>query len=729
MMAVKKVTEHASAGLLSLRVAEALPKDVGRGLARIDPEAMEKLGVRVGDVVLLEGKRQTGAKVVPTFAEQRGKGLIQIDGVIRENAKAGIDEKIRVRPTTAQPARILTLKALSDVRVVDRSREARYLGRLVEGLPVARGDKLRVLLFGSRMREFTVTQTVPDALVLVTPQTTIRLEETDGEAETKASISYEDIGGLDREIQRVREMIELPLKHPEVFQRLGIDPPKGVLLYGPPGTGKTLIARAVAHESEANFFAVNGPEIVHKFYGESEAHLRRIFEEASQQAPAIIFIDEIDSVAPKRANVQGEVEKRIVATLLALLDGLKSRGELIVIGATNMPDLLDPALRRPGRFDREIPIGIPARDGRLKILEIHTRGMPLAEDVSLEKLADVTHGYVGADLEALAREAAMTCLRQSMDQGAITLEEVRDEVIESLEITRDHFFQAMNEVEPSAMREVSIERPNVHWSDVGGLEEVKKVLRETVEWPLRYSKLFQQANLRAVKGILLYGSPGIGKTLLAKALATESEVNFISIKGPELLSKWVGESEKGIREIFKKAKSASPCVLFFDEIDSIASRRSTGEGDSGVMSRVLSQLLTELDGLEELRGVVVLGATNRLDLIDAALIRPGRFDQQIELGLPDARAREEIFKVHCRALPLDKKTDLQQLARQAEEWSGAEIESLCRGAVMIAVREFIDRHGEKANDVADQLIIRGEHFDEAMRTKLRKSTTEKGRRP
>ena len=568
----EKITEEKS---VTLRVAEALSKDVGRGVARIDPEEMERLGVKVGEAVHIQGERIIGAKVMPTFSDHRGRGTIEIDGIMRENAKVSLDQKVHVTLGSFPPAKSVTLKALSRLGVVDGSGQTRYLGRMVEGLPVAKGDKVQVALFGSRTRQFHVVQTSPEGIVLVTPQTSIRVEESKSkeEGKEKTTVSYEDIGGLGKEIQRVREMIELPLKSPQIFERLGIDPPKGVLLYGPPGTGKTLIARAVANESEANFYTVAGPEIVHKFYGESEAHLRSIFEEAEKNAPAIIFIDEIDSVAPKRANVQGEVEKRIVATLLNLMDGLKSRGELIVIGATNMPDLLDPALRRPGRFDREITIGIPDRDGRLKILEIHTRGMPLAEDVSLARLADITHGYVGADLEALAREAAMSCLREAMEKGDITLEEIPDDVIESLEVTHPHFMQALNEIEPSAIREVAIESPNVHWGDIGGLEDVKRILRESVEWPLHYGKLFEKAKFKPTKGILLGGPPGTGKTLLAKALATESEVNFISIKGPELISKFVGESEKGIREVFKKAKSAAPCILFFDEMDSVAPRR------------------------------------------------------------------------------------------------------------------------------------------------------------
>lgn len=719
----KQTESRAILNALTLRVTEALAKDVGRGLARLDPADMEKLGCQVGDILTIEGKRATVAKVAPTYQELRGKKCIQMDGITRENAKIGLDGKVEVRVTTAQPAKSLWLKtAVGTSKQRSIPTQDRYVGRLLEGLPVIKGDKVRATLFGSRTRDFRVVNTSPDTVVLIAPSTQIRIEGEEGKEEEKKrpTISYEDIGGLDKAIGRIREMVELPLKNPEVFERLGIDPPKGVLLYGPPGTGKTLIARAVAHESEANFYSINGPEIVHKFYGESEKHLRNIFEEASRNAPAIIFIDEIDSVAPKRANVQGEVEKRIVATLLSLMDGLKSRGELVVIGATNMPDLLDPALRRPGRFDREIVIGIPDRSGRLKILEIHTRGMPLAEDVDLEKMADITHGYVGADLEALGREAAMTCLRESMEKGDIRLEEIPYEVIESLEVTQSHFLQAMNEVEPSAIREVSIEVPNVGWKDVGGLEDVKRILKETVEWPLRYGKLFQKANLKPTKGILLAGPPGTGKTLLAKALAKESEVNFISIKGPELISKWVGESEKGVREVFKKARAAAPCILFFDELDSIAPKRSAGEGDSGVMSRTISQFLTELDGLEELRGVVVLGATNRLDLIDPALVRPGRFDHLIGLGLPDLKAREEIFKIHTKGSPVEKKADFEELARQTEGSSGAEIESICRQAITLAIREFIESHKEKANELAEKLTVRKEHFNEVVTKMLKK---------
>ncbi|MBI1882896.1 MAG: CDC48 family AAA ATPase [Chlamydiae bacterium] len=714
---VKKEQADSKSDSLTFRVAEALVRDVGRGIARLDPSDMEKLGCHVGDIIFIEGKHKTVAKLAPTYEEYRGKHYIQIDGVTRENAKIGLDGKVLVFATTAEPARTLWLKTtLSSSKQGALPSSDPYVGRLLEGLPVLKGDRVRATLFGSRTRDFEVVNTSPEGPLLITSSTQIKIEgeAVKGEEKTRPGVSYEDIGGLTREIQRIREMVELPLKHPEVFERLGIDPPKGVLLYGPPGTGKTLIARAVAHESEANFYTINGPEIVHKFYGESESHLRSIFEEARLHAPAIIFIDEIDSVAPKRANVQGEVEKRIVATLLSLLDGLKSRGELIVIGATNMPDLLDPALRRPGRFDREITIGIPDRNGRLKILEIHTRGMPLAEDVSLERIADITHGYVGADVEALAREAAMSCLRQVLEKRGMRIEDLPLEVIESLEVTQEHFTQALNEVEPSAIREVSLETPHVRWSDIGGLEAVKKLLIEGAEWPLHYAKVFEKANLKPNKGVLLIGAPGMGKTLLAKALATESEVNFISIKGPELVSKYVGETEKGVREIFKKARSAAPCVLFFDEMDSMAPRRGSGDGDSGVMGRTLSQFLTELDGTEELRGVIILGATNRVDLIDPALIRPGRFDHIIMLGPPDLKAREGIFQIHLKGTPVEKKVDKEALARETEGASGADIAALCRQAVTLAIREFIGEHQDKSNGLVEKFVVRKEHFQEAI---------------
>lgn len=688
----KKLSDKPS--ILTLRVSEALSKDVGRGIVRMDPSDMGKLGGEVGDIVFIEGKRATAGKLAPIYQENRGKKLIQMDGILRENAKVGLDEKVHIQLVEGKPARLLRLKTtLRTQRVSSMPGADRYVGRLLEGVPVVKGDKVRAILFGSRTKDYQVLETDPDGPCLILPSTQIRIEgePSKGEEKERPAISYEDVGGLNREIQRIREMVELPLKHPEVFERLGIDPPKGVLLYGPPGTGKTLIARAVAHESEANFFHVNGPEIVHKFYGESERHLREIFERASQQAPAIIFIDEVDAIAPKRAEIHGEVEKRIVATLLAMMDGLRGRGQVIVIAATNIPDVIDPALRRPGRFDREIEIGIPDKTGREHILNIHTRGMPLAEDVLIPKLAEITHGYVGADLEALAREAAMSCLRSLFQRKDISLEEIPDEVIQNLEIKMEDFFTALREVEPSAIREVSIEVPNVRWEAVGGLDGIKRTLKEILSWPLEHEKLFGEAKLKLPKGILLYGSPGTGKTLLAKALATESGVNFISVKGPALLSKWVGESEKGLREIFKKAKQTSPCILFFDEIDSLVPQRHGGAADSGVMERLLSQFLAELDGIEELKGVLVLGATNRRDLIDPALLRPGRFDQLLELPMPDFKGRKNIFEIHSCGRPLDKEVDFTQLAKVTEGFSGAQIEAVCTQATWCALRNFIGR--------------------------------------
>ncbi|MBI3625222.1 MAG: AAA family ATPase, partial [Candidatus Rokubacteria bacterium] len=541
---------------LTLRVAEALGKDVGRGLARLDPDDMKALGADVGEIVQIQGKRQTVAKVMPAYQEARGKGIVQVDGLTRTNAQAGLDERVTVTKVPSRPAVRLTLSPLSLMRQTQRERDPRYLARLIEGLPVLTGDRIRATLFGTMAEEFTVLETAPGGPVIVQPTTVLRVRQAEGPVEA-SKVAYEDIGGLHREIQRVREMIELPLKYPEVFERLGIGAPKGVLLHGPPGCGKTLIARAVANETDARFFAVSGPEVIHKFYGESEAKLRKLFEEAERQAPSIVFLDEIDAIAPKRETVVGEVEKRVVAQLLALMDGLRSRGQVIVIGATNIPNALDPALRRPGRFDREITIGIPDRRGRREILEIHTRGMPLAEDVDLEELSEISHGFVGADLEALCREAAMAALRALLPQIEFEVGAIPYEALMELRIHRAHFFEALKEVEPSALREITVEVPDVRWEDVGGLEAVKQELVEAVEWPLRYAPLFQHARARPPRGILLHGPPGTGKTLLARAVATESRTNFIAIKGPQLMSKWVGESERAVREIFKKAKQAA----------------------------------------------------------------------------------------------------------------------------------------------------------------------------
>ena len=578
------------------------------------------------------------------------------------------------------------------------------------------GDRIRATLFGTQNYEFSVVSTHPkNGPVVIHPNTTIQLQTVEAaEGKKGLTISYEDIGGLRPQIQRIREMIELPLKYPEVFERLGIEPPKGVLLYGPPGSGKTLIAKAVVNETDAYFTHISGPEIMGKFYGESEARLRKVFEDAQAHAPAILFIDEIDAIAPKREEMGGEkqVERRVVAQLLALMDGLESRGQLIVIAATNIPNVIDPALRRPGRFDREISIPIPDRNARLEILHIHTRGMPLAKDVNLERLADITHGFVGADLMALCREAAMVTLRQLFPEVDFDLAEIPVEKLMKLEVTQDAFLEALKEVEPSAIREVFVEVPNVTWDDVGGLGEVKKRLIEAVEWPLKYTAVFAQAKVRPPKGILLTGPPGCGKTLLVKALAHESEVNFISVKGPELMSKYVGESERGIREIFRKAKQAAPTILFFDEIESIVPHRGSGGGDSLVAERVISQFLTELDGIEELKGVLVVAATNRPDLVDPALLRPGRFDLILELPKPNEREREDIFRVHTKDKPLAKDVDLEKLAKQAQEITGADIELICREAAMQAVREAIGR----AQKARAPFSITMHHFEQALKS-------------
>jgi transitional endoplasmic reticulum ATPase len=700
-------------------VAEALPKDAGRGLVRLDPQDLERLGVDIGDVVEIAGKRPTVARAMPAYAAQRGQGLIQMDGILRANAGAALDERVTVRRAEVQPARTVVLAPdltprPSPGRRGEGGEVARYLARLLDGIPVVLGDRVRVDLIGTRAQTFTVAETTPAGPVLIGPTTAIRLTGEGAERE-RGTITYEDIGGLRREIRRIREMIELPLRYPEVFERLGIDPPKGVLLHGPPGCGKTLIARAVAQETSAHFVHVNGPEVIDKWYGASEKHLRGIFEEANRRAPAIVFIDEIDAIAPKREEMSGDrqVERRVVAQLLALMDGLESRGNVIVIAATNIPNTLDPALRRPGRFDREIAIGVPDKDGRREILDIHTRGMPLRisdfrspisdsespisdsqSDVDLDRLASITHGFVGADLEALSREAAMSALRRLMPDIDFAQAHIPYEKLMALEVTMDDFQAALAEVEPSAIREVFTEVPDVGWDDIGGLEEIKRLLMETVEWPLQHAPLFAHIHTAPPKGILLYGPPGTGKTLLAKAVAKESEANFISVKGPELLTKWIGESERGVREVFRKAKQASPCVVFFDELDALAPRRGAGS-DSHVTERVVSQLLAEMDGIEELKGVVVLGATNRLDIVDPALLRPGRFEVLVELPIPDQEARLAIFRVHTRGKPLAPDVDLGELAERTEGMVGADIEGICRQAAMLALREFLEEPGSK----------------------------------
>ena len=701
------------------KVKEALPKDVGRGIARIDPEDMKSLDLEVGQIIEIEGKRKTAAKVMPCYAEDRGNKIIQIDGITRENAKVGLDEKVTVRKNESRPAKKITLAPLTDGVVLQKDKDAKYITSLIEGLVLTSGDRIRARLFGAKTCDFIVEDTIPDGVVSVGSTTLISVKSKEGKVE-KAKVSYEDIGGLGTQVQRIREMIELPLKYPEVFERLGVEAPKGVFMYGPPGTGKTLTARAVANETDAYFLSISGPEIMGKFYGESEARLRSVFEDAQKHAPAIIFIDEIDAIAPKREDMGSEkqVERRVVSQLLALMDGLESRGHVIVIGATNIPNTIDPALRRPGRFDREISIPIPDKNGRLQILEIHTRGMPLAKDVSLDKLAEITHGFVGADLQALAREAAMSALRKILPKIDFELSDIPYETLLKLEVTMDNFFEAMKEIEPSAIREVFVEVPDVKWSDVGGLENIKQELKEAVEWPLKYPDVFKKAGTTPSKGILMYGKPGTGKTLLAKAVANESGVNFISIKGPQLISRYVGESERGIRETFKKAKQAAPTILFLDEIDSLVPKRGSSSTDSHVTERVISQFLTEMDGIEELKGVMVLAATNRLDLIDPAILRSGRFDLLFELPLPDEKTREEIFKIHTKNKPLAPDVNLTLLAKGADGRTGSDIEFVCRKASMFAVREYIERNSAAAEQKATmdgELTVARQHFDLAIK--------------
>lgn len=689
---------------LTLRVAESLGRDLGRGIARLDPADIDRLGIQIGDIVTLSGKRRSVAKVMPAYPEARGKGIVQIDGLTRSNTGAQLDESLEIAPASTQRAESIVLAPLE---FTPTERDLPYIGTLLDGLPVVEGDRIRALLFGSRSADFRIDRTVPSGPVLIHPGTTLQVGKG-GEKTTKPrAVSYEDVGGLKRELGRIREIVELPLRYPEVFEKLGISAPKGVLLYGPPGCGKTLIARAVASETAAAFFSISGPEVMHKFYGESEAHLRKIFDEAQRKGPAIIFIDELDAVAPRRENVQGEVEKRVVAQLLSLMDGLAERRHVIVLAATNLPNTLDPALRRPGRFDREIAISIPDAKARKEILDIHSRGMPLADDVDLDHLAAVTHGFVGADLQALCREAAMVCLRRLIPHIDFASAQIPYDELASLHVTMGDFQAALHEVGPSAIREVFVERPDVRWTDVGGLGEMKQRLIEAVEWPLRYPDEFAKAKVRPPRGVLLNGPPGCGKTLIAKAIATESEANFLSVKGPALLSKFVGESEKAVRDTFRKARQASPCIVFFDEIDSLVPTRSSGAMDERVSERVVSQFLAELDGIEELTGVLVLGATNRRDLIDPALLRPGRFDLLVEVPMPDRTARREIFAVHLRDKPVEEGVDLDDLAAHSDGFSGADIQAVCNQAAWDAVRRVIANRDE-------QLLITSDGLREAI---------------
>ncbi len=664
-----------------LRVLEALPSHVGRGIVAIDLDVKNRLGLTSGDIVEIEGSRKTAAIVWPSPAEERGQNVIHMDSIIRNNAGVSIGDKVVVRPAKWKDAEKIVLAPASENEVILRGYEG-YLKKHLLGRPFVKGDKVLVPFF--RKSIYVVVSTKPTGVVRVGPKTQLVVMDKPVKTSNVPNITYDDIGGLRDQIQKIREMVELPLRHPEIFNRLGIEPPKGVLLYGPPGTGKTLLAKAVANEANAYFIAINGPEIMSKFVGEAEERLRKVFEEAQENAPAIIFIDEIDAIAPKREDVLGEVERRVVAQLLTLLDGMESRGNVVVIAATNRPNAIDPALRRPGRFDREIELPVPDKNARKEILQIHLRNVPLAEDVDVDWLAEVTHGFVGADLAALVKEAAMKAIRRILPKIDLDEEEIPPEVLEQLKVTRKDFEAALKEVKPSALREVFVEVPSVHWEDVGGLEEVKEKLREAVELPLKRREAFEKMGIRPPRGILLYGPPGTGKTLLAKAVATESEANFISVKGPEILSKWVGESERAIREIFQKARQAAPCVVFIDEIDAIAGMRGTDV--THVTDRVVNQLLTEMDGISELKDVVVIAATNRPDILDPSLLRPGRFDRIIYVPPPDEKARLEILKVHTRNVPLADDVDLAEIAKETEFYTGADLEALVREAALNALR-------------------------------------------
>nr|QNO43834.1 VCP-like ATPase [Methanosarcinales archaeon ANME-2c ERB4]QNO43926.1 VCP-like ATPase [Methanosarcinales archaeon ANME-2c ERB4]QNO44479.1 VCP-like ATPase [Methanosarcinales archaeon ANME-2c ERB4]QNO45211.1 VCP-like ATPase [Methanosarcinales archaeon ANME-2c ERB4] len=716
---------------LTLRVAEAYHRDAGCDIARIDRDFMDQLGVDRDDILEITGETSAYAIVRPGYPGDTGTDLLRIDGHTRGNSHVAIDDRVRVCKVTPADATRITLTPTQSVSFPGGTQ---YLIRHLKGRPVASGQHLRVETVDNPL-VFVVTATRPAGVVIVTRDTRIMVKRRPITDEICATgITYEDIGGLRREIDLIREMIELPLRHPQLFLKLGISPPRGVLLHGPPGTGKTLIAKAVANETSSNFVSISGPEIVSKYYGESEKQLRDIFEGAEKDAPSIIFIDEIDSIAPKRGEVTGETERRVVAQLLSLMDGLESRGEVVVIAATNRPNAIDPAMRRGGRFDREIEVGVPDSDGRLEILQVHTRGMPLDSDMQgrgMDELAEVTHGFVGADIASLCKEAAMHALRVAMAEIDFK-DELPSELLDSLIVTKKNFYESMKNIEPSAMREVFIEIPKVEWGDVGGLSEQKQALIEIVEWPLRYPEIFEAIKTDPPTGVLIYGPPGTGKTLLAKAVATESSANFISIKGPELLSKYVGESEKAIREIFRKARQASPAIIFFDEIDSIVPVRGSST-DSFATERVVSQILTELDGLEELRDVVVIAATNRIDMVDPAILRPGRIDRLIEIPLPEREARSRIFEIHLRGKPLADEVSIASLVGMTEGCSGADIGAVCREAAMLALREAVsavsgmgacaDFGAVKA--IAGGIKIAQRHFDCAIGY-LRKTEVETG---
>ena len=719
---------------MKLTVKPLKQKDAGRGLAAVDRHAMRELGLENGDYIVIEGNGQgrAVARVWPGYPEDEGQNVVRIDGRLRQEADVGIDDRVTVEKADIKPATSVTVALPQNLRI--RGNIGPMIRDKLSGRPVTSGQTVHVSLgFGGlaavsgQQIPLKVASTDPDGTVVVTEDTEIQISERPAEeiaAGQRAggpdttgspSVAYEDIGGLDDELEQVREMIELPMRHPELFQQLGIEPPKGVLLHGPPGTGKTLIAKAVANEIDAHFETISGPEIMSKYYGESEEQLRDIFDEAEQNAPAIIFIDELDSIAPKRGETQGDVERRVVAQLLSLMDGLEERGDVTVIAATNRVDAIDPALRRGGRFDREIEIGVPDKKGRLEIFQVHTRGMPLSDKVDVDQMAENTHGFVGADIESLAKEAAMNALRRIRPQIDLETDEIDAELLESIRVTEDDFKDALKGIEPSAMREVFVEVPDITWHDVGGLEDTKERLRETIQWPLDYPEVFEAMDLESAKGVLMYGPPGTGKTLLAKAVANEANSNFISVKGPELLNKYVGESEKGVREVFEKARSNAPTVVFFDEIDAIAGERGRNMGDSGVGERVVSQLLTELDGIEALEDVVVIATSNRPDLIDPALLRPGRLDRHVHVPVPDEEARRAIFEVHTRNKPLADDVDLDDLAARTEGFVGADIEALAREATMNATREFVNSVSpDEAAESVGNVRVTMDHFEDAL---------------
>ncbi|MGD0549376.1 MAG: CDC48 family AAA ATPase [Candidatus Bathyarchaeia archaeon] len=697
---------------IQLRVADARQRDVGHGKVRIDNETMQKLTITAGDFVEIHGKKMTVAVAWPAYAEDQGEEIVRMDGLIRRNAGVALNEYVVLKKADVKEAQAIIF-APTDVRLSVDEEFVSFVKRRFMDMPFVEGDMTLLSIFGSAV-PLVVTRTRPHGPVKILETSHVQvLSEPTPEKKGISMITYEDIGGLHEEIQRIREMVELPLRHPELFQRLGIEPPRGVFLYGPPGCGKTLLAKAVANESDANFYVISGPEIMSKFYGESEARLREIFQKAQETAPSIVFIDEMDAIAPKREEVTGEVERRVVAQLLSLMDGMGTRGNIIVIGATNRPNAIDPALRRPGRFDREIEIGVPDKAGRNEIVQIHTRNMPLAEDVDIKRLSDITHGYTGADISSLSREAAMKALRRYMPEINLEEERVPPEILDRMVVQEDDFLSAYREITPTAMREVYVEVPSVHWEEVGGLDKIKNELVQSVEWPLKKPEVFKRMGIKPPRGILLYGPPGCGKTLLARAVATESEANFISVKGPEIFSKWVGESEKAIREVFRKARTAAPAIIFFDELDSIIPRRGAGYSDSGATERVISQLLTEMDGIESLQNVVVIAATNRPDILDPAVMRPGRFDRLIDVPAPDTRALMQIFKIHARDMPLSKDVVLQEIAEKAKGYSGADVEALCREAAMTALRDSVDAKEVTRKD-----------FDQAMET-IKPSINEK----